>query len=190
MKQRMEAASGRLRAFFYEEKMAGHVVAGYGAPAKLTTLCHEFDISRADITAVADDSSWKQGLFAPGTGIPPLRSMLPASLAAGDARPMRVLFGVRTEADLIYRDELDALAAAHPNVRAIYTLSRAEAAWQGRTGYVQSHVSELWSELVASGQGAPHAYVCGLQKMVGAVRDLLRKELGAEREQVHSERFD
>jgi NADPH-dependent ferric siderophore reductase len=33
-------------------------------------------------------------------------------------------------------------------------------------------------------------YICGLQKMVSAVRDLLRKEMGLERQQVHSERYD
>jgi hypothetical protein len=51
-------------------------------------------------------------------------------------------------------------------------------------------VRELWSDLIARGDGAPHAYVCGLDRMVGSVRDLLRKELGLPRQQVHSERYD
>ncbi len=125
-----------------------------------------------------------------GTGVTPLRSMLRDAVAKGDTRRLWLVFGVRTEADLIYRDEFDALAAAHPNVRVLYTLSRPSAEWSGRTGYVQTHVEKLWRELEAAGEGAPHVYICGLHRMVGAVRDLLRKDLGAAREQVHSERYD
>jgi ferredoxin-NADP reductase len=129
-----------------------------------------------------------------GTGITPLRSMLLDAIARGEKRPLWMVFGVRTEADLLYREELDALAATHAQVRVLYTLSRGDASWSGRTGYVQTHVEKLWRELEAhgasTGDGAPHAYICGLHRMVGSVRDLLRKDLGATREQVHSERYD
>ncbi len=125
-----------------------------------------------------------------GTGVTPLRSILLDALAKGDERTMWVLFGVRYEADLLYRAELDALAAAHPNIRAYYTLSRPHDDWSGASGYVQTHVEKLWRDLESLGQGAPHAYICGLHRMVGSVRDLLRKQLGAAREQLHSERYD
>lgn len=127
---------------------------------------------------------------ATGTGITPLRSMLRAAVARGDARSMIVLYGNRTAADVLYRDELDALARERAHFSAEYTLSRPGPEWPGRRGWVQEHVRELWAELRARDEGLPHAYVCGLQRMVGAVRDLLRKELGATREQVHSERYD
>jgi hypothetical protein len=55
---------------------------------------------------------------------------------------------------------------------------------------VQTHVEALWNELAAAGAGAPHAYICGLQRMVGSVRELLRKQMAVSREQVHSERYD
>jgi CDP-4-dehydro-6-deoxyglucose reductase len=125
-----------------------------------------------------------------GTGVTPLRSMIHDALVRSDAHPLWLVFGVRTAADIIYRSELDALAAKHPHFRAVYTLSRPETSWSGRTGYVQTHVEGLWRELEALGQGAPHAYICGLHRMVGTVRDLLRKDLGVPREQVHSERYD
>lgn len=125
-----------------------------------------------------------------GTGVTPLRSLLRDALGRGDASALWLLFGVRTEGDILYREELDALAARHPNVRVFYTLSRPHEGWKGRTGYVQTHVRELWTELAARGEGAPHAWICGLHRMVGGVRDVLRKELGAERAQLHSERYD
>jgi hypothetical protein len=70
------------------------------------------------------------------------------------------------------------------------TLSQPQATWHERRGYVQAHVRDLWEKLSASSGTTPHAYVCGLQRMVGSVRELLRKEIGLAREQVHSERYD
>jgi ferredoxin-NADP reductase len=138
--------------------------------------------------------------IATGTGITPLRSMIKHAVASGRTEPLWVLFGNRTEDDILYRDELEALAATHPFVRVVFTLSRpspdpsalasAPPRSSRRTGYVQTHVRELWEELRALGQGEPHAYVCGLLKMVGAVRDLLRREMGVARQQVHTERYD
>jgi ferredoxin-NADP reductase len=125
-----------------------------------------------------------------GTGVTPLRSMLKNEVARGGAKPLWVLLGVRRQADLLYKDELEVLAKAHPHVRVEFTLSRPDEGWSGRTGYVQTHVRELWTELEKTGHGTPHAYVCGLQRMVGAVRDLLRKDMGLPRQHVHSERYD
>lgn len=45
-------------------------IAGYGAPAKSTTLLHFFGIGRETLDFIADDSPYKQGLFSPGKHIP------------------------------------------------------------------------------------------------------------------------
>lgn len=45
-------------------------IAGYGAPAKSTTLLHYFNIGRETLDFIADDSTFKQGLFTPGKHIP------------------------------------------------------------------------------------------------------------------------
>jgi len=121
-----------------------------------------------------------------GTGVTPLRSMILDALRNGDTSPMTLLFGVRHPEDRLYAGELAALAEAHPNFRVHYTLSRAPDDWTGLRGYVQAHVARLWQELGER----PHAYVCGLERMVSAVRELLRKEMGVDRKQVHTERYD
>jgi CDP-4-dehydro-6-deoxyglucose reductase, E3 len=136
------------------------------------------------------DRSGPSLFIATGTGVTPLRSMMHAALESGDVNPLWLVFGVRTEEDILYLEELEELARERSNVRVIFTLSRGSDSWQGRRGYVQAHVSELWNELEALGLGKTHAYACGLQKMVGAVRDLLRKQLKVPREQVHAERYD
>lgn len=126
---------------------------------------------------------------ATGTGMTPFRSMMLAAIAAAHPAPMWLLLGVRREEDIVYRDELERLAAAHANVRFEATLSRGDEAWRGRRGYVQTHVRELYGELAALG-GRPHVYVCGLERMIAAVRELVRKQMELPRQEVHSERYD
>ncbi len=125
-----------------------------------------------------------------GTGVTPLRSMIRFALARGDTSPMVLIFGCRYPEDRIYAEELEELAAKHPNFRYAYTLSKPNADWKGLTGYVQTHVEGAWRELEGTNRGAPHVYICGLERMVSSVRDLLRKQMGVDRKQVHSERYD
>ncbi len=135
-------------------------------------------------------------MIATGTGLTPIRSMLRAAAAAGSVVPMWVLLGVRHEEDVLYGDELASLAREHPHIRLEVTLSQPGAGWRGRRGYVQAHVREIWDALAAGAardampDGAPHAYVCGLERMVASVRGLLRKEMGLPRLVVHTERYD
>jgi CDP-4-dehydro-6-deoxyglucose reductase len=129
-------------------------------------------------------------MIATGTGMTPMRSMMKAAIAQGSRAPMWLLLGVRHEEGLMYRDELKALACEHAFVRFEPTLSQPVASWVGRRGYVQAHVRDLWGDLVSASDSKPHAYVCGLERMVGSVRDLLRKQMGLPREQVHTERYD
>lgn len=129
-------------------------------------------------------------MVATGTGVAPMRSMLRAAVSQGSRSNVWLLLGVRREEEILYEEEFRALARAHSFFRFEPTLSQPRGPWEGRRGYVQTHVRELWSELLARGDGLPHAYVCGLERMVGSVRDLLRKEMGLPRQQVHSERYD
>ncbi|MEZ4298803.1 MAG: FAD-dependent oxidoreductase [Polyangiaceae bacterium] len=127
---------------------------------------------------------------ATGTGVAPFRSMLGAALRAGGVAPMSLLLGVRFEEDILYREEFEAIAARHPNVRFAVTLSRPAEGWSGRSGYVQSHVPELLGALAKESEAAPHVWICGLDRMVSTVKDLCRKELGLDRKRVHVERYD
>jgi ferredoxin-NADP reductase len=129
-------------------------------------------------------------MVATGTGVTPMRSMVLAALAAASRAPMWLLVGVRHEEDMLYRAEFEALARANPNVRAVFTLSQGAAAWTGRRGYVQEHIAGILDELTLLRAGDPHVYICGLEKMVSAVRQLVRRDLFVPRERVHSERYD
>jgi NAD(P)H-flavin reductase len=125
--------------------------------------------------------------IATGTGIAPFRSMLHWLLAdpqRHQERELWLLFGARSEQDLYYRDEFERLAAGHSNFHFVPTLSRASAEWTGLRGYVQEHVKEIVGD-----RKDMHAYICGLDKMVKANRELL-KNLGWERTSIRYEKYD
>jgi len=126
----------------------------------------------------------KPALFvATGTGLSPFRSMWRD--AEPQHAPITVLFGARTEADILWRDELEALAERDPAFRFEVTLSRPDASWTGRKGYVQTHLASVVPEL-----SEPDVYICGLTKMVSEVRTTLKQTLSYDRKRIHSERYD
>lgn len=63
-----------LNNFLAELKSGGKVIAGYGAPAKSTTLMHQFGIGPETVDFVVDDSPLKQHLYTPGFHIPVVTS--------------------------------------------------------------------------------------------------------------------
>ena len=67
---RIESVRDELKAMLAELKSAGKIVAGFGAPAKATTLMHHFGIGPDVVDFIVDDSPWKQGLYTPGLHIP------------------------------------------------------------------------------------------------------------------------
>ena len=71
----IKIAGINLRETLSTSRHIGRKIAGYGAPAKATTLMHQFRLSRNDLAYIVDDSPWKQGLFSPGLDIP----IVPAS---------------------------------------------------------------------------------------------------------------
>ena len=125
--------------------------------------------------------------IATGTGIAPFRSMLHWLLgdpARHHDRQLWLLFGNRTESDIYYHDEFQKLAGEHSNFHYLPTLSRGGPTWNGLRGYVQEHVTEI-----VGGRSDIHAYICGLNDMIKANRELL-KSLGCNRRAIFYEKYD
>jgi ferredoxin-NADP reductase len=110
-------------------------------------------------------------LVAGGIGVTPLKGM--AEYAADKALPIpiRFVYSNRSEDEIVYRDELEALARQNPNFRVLHTLTRTtDHGWQGRTGRIDR---ELLQE-TARGLVDPIYYVSGTPSMVVGTLQLLR----------------
>jgi phenol hydroxylase P5 protein len=121
---------------------------------------------------------------AAGTGIAPIRAMLQSLVAEKAGVPITLLFGARDEGEILYRDELEALAVKQPGFRFIPALSRPGPGWSGKRGYVQEHLAE-----VAGRDLSTTTYVCGLKVMVADVKAKL-STMGFTADKVRYERYD
>ena len=108
---------------------------------------------------------------ATGTGIAPFRSMLWTLAHAGSARRISLLWGLRSERDLYYQDELIRLRERLPCFSCVTTLSAPTAAWRGAVGRVSSvvetHVTDVTNLEVL---------LCGNGGMIQDVRDIVRRK--------------
>jgi CDP-4-dehydro-6-deoxyglucose reductase len=117
-----------------------------------------------------------------GTGVAPLRAIVHAALASDDDGPLVLVSGNRRIVDLLWHDELLALASEH--ARFVYepVLSQADPSFSGRRGYVQDHLPALFTGL----PDGFRAYLCGSTRMVAECRGVLGK-LGVAEERMLSE---
>jgi SAM-dependent methyltransferase len=79
---KIDEVGRELRALLRDIKGRGHTIAGFGAPAKATTLLHHFEIGPDMVDFIVDDSPLKQGLYTPGMHIPVV-----SSAAIAERRP-------------------------------------------------------------------------------------------------------
>jgi len=109
--------------------------------------------------------------IASGTGIAPIRSMLLANAERLDPRPATLFWGLRSQRDLYYQEELAKLTRETPALTFISTLSRPEPGWSGETG----RVLRLIEERIASVQNLS-VYLCGNSAMIADATSLLQKK--------------
>ena len=68
--KQIEERKNELSGLLKKLKSEGKKIAGFGAPAKATTLMHHFGLGADVLDFIVDDSPWKQGLLSPGLHIP------------------------------------------------------------------------------------------------------------------------
>ena len=70
--RRIDGHGDEIRRLITGIKKEGKSIAGFGAPAKATTLMHHFRLGPHAIDFIVDDSPLKQGLYTPGLHVPVL----------------------------------------------------------------------------------------------------------------------
>lgn len=121
---------------------------------------------------------------ATGTGVAPFRAMVQRHAVKMPDLQFTLLFGVRRERGILYRDEFEKIARQHPNFRFWPTLTQPDQGWTGRSGRVQTHLDEAIGE-----RRDLDVYVCGMKAMVDDVRQKL-KEMGFDRKRIIYEKYD
>ncbi len=97
----------------------------------------------------------------------------------------RLLFGLRQDEDVYYRQELDLLCKSLKDFKYDYVLSQPSASWKGLTGYVQNHIDTLDYLKIPT-----TFYLCGNGQMIKEVKKKLIDDLGFDKTLVLSESFD
>lgn len=124
-------------------------------------------------------------LHAGGVGITPMISMLRHAASAEPGRPVTLLYTVRTEADVAFRDELALLARRAPGVRVLVTLSRGEP----KPGFLAGRMdAERIARYVPEPPRAIHL-ICGPGAMIESLREALGR-LGVPPGRIRFEAFE
>ncbi len=119
-----------------------------------------------------------------GSGVAPLMAMARQRARVGSAAPMKLLLSSRTIEDVIYREELDALADGGFEV--VHTLTRSQP--PGWNGYSRRVDPELLAEVAWPAAETPRVYVCGSTRFVDAAADGLL-QVGYDALWIRTERF-
>ncbi len=130
------------------------------------------------------DELW---FVATGSGISSLWSILRARLMAGEKRRVKLWWGLRHDADVIWEDELSELSARYPNFSFDYVLSDSTPDWGGKTGHVTEHVLKE-AEGLGERKDKVAVYLCGNKGMVEGVSSGLFG-LGILKERVYWEKY-
>uniref|UniRef100_UPI0038B26FDD FAD-binding oxidoreductase n=1 Tax=Agromyces terreus TaxID=424795 RepID=UPI0038B26FDD len=125
-------------------------------------------------------------LIAGGSGVVPLAAMAQAHGDAGDATPFRMLYSVRSPADLFFAAELQRLVAAPAPFRLdlVYTRATPEG-WPVGPGRLTRDALEA---AVFAASETPRVFVCGSTGFVERVASWLI-ELGHDARDIRTERF-
>ena len=125
-------------------------------------------------------------LVAGGSGVVPLMAMARHRARAGSTVPTRLLFSSRGPEEIIYRDELDRLAAAGDGFEVAHALTRRQP--PGWTGYARRIDQAMLAEVLAPLGSAARTYACGPTALIETVANAL-VGLGLPPDRIRTERF-
>jgi ferredoxin-NAD(P)+ reductase (naphthalene dioxygenase ferredoxin-specific) len=118
-----------------------------------------------------------------GTGLAPVLSIVRGALEGGMDNPIHLYFGVRSEQDLYDAERLQALAAAHPNLKVNIVVATGPVGAGQRAGLVTDAIAQDLPSLAGW-----RAYLCGAPAMVEAL-NLLVSRLGVLPGYIHADAF-
>lgn len=133
---------------------------------------------------IKDDDTKDVLFICTSTGNAPFRSQILALLEKADGRRIDMIYGVRSEEDLFWQQELTELSQKHPNFTVHFTLTQPSDAWTGHRGRVQTLVP-----LLAKDVALRSVFVCGSPNMTKEVKQLCLEQWGVQKQNLHVEGY-
>lgn len=128
-------------------------------------------------------------LIGGGSGITPLMSIIKTVLHAEPNSRCTLIYGNRNAASIIFKNELDELAAAHPGrLSIIYSIDQPEAGWNGLTRMLSA---DTIKQLITQHQGTiteREFFICGPAGMMEQAKKAV-EFLGVNAANIHIEYF-
>ena len=127
-----------------------------------------------------------------GTGIAPFRSMIHSIFLHNLAhKNIYLIYGCRSQKDLLYFDEMKALESGMEKFNFMPTLSREE--WNGHKGYVHALYEDICKKNNAACESLENLtpasfYLCGWKFMIDDARKKIL-ELGYDKKSIHFELY-
>lgn len=130
------------------------------------------------------EADWRpMVMVATGTGIAPIKAILESLLDNEECPPVSLYWGMRTEQDLYLRDLIESWKDRLYEFNFVPVLSRANAQWQGRRGYVQEAVAQDFDDL------SEHSlYLCGAPEMIQDAKTVFAQR-GADLDHLYADSF-
>lgn len=143
---------------------------------------------------IKEDAYKTYFLFAAGSGITPIISILKSVLIASPNSVVNLFYGNANQNTIIFKKELDDLQNQHPDrLQIVYTLSSPKVwsswkQWKGKTGRIDAEAVEWFITNYPPIAQTTEYYICGPGAMNVSVRNTLIS-LGVPKELVHIEQF-
>ncbi|MEY3051589.1 MAG: hypothetical protein RLY31_1374 [Bacteroidota bacterium] len=155
-------------------------------------------------TPLADEQQKNYYLVGAGSGITPLMSILKSILELEPMSYVFLLYGSRTEEDIIFREQLAELSRRFEGqlmVEHILSQPRREKSkgiggffgkgrlsWEGRTGRIDGKELSRWLAEHPPRHKTSEYFICGPGSMIASVENAL-SEAGVDRKHIHREYF-
>ncbi len=123
-------------------------------------------------------------LLAGGIGITPFKSICQYCTDIHLDTKVTLLYGNRTEKDIAFRKELEALQQQNKNLKVVFILNEADSDWTGATGLINAEM--IKTEVPDYKENT--FYTCGPPKMVEIMEKLV-EQLGVPMTQLKREYF-
>ena len=123
-------------------------------------------------------------LLGGGIGITPFRSICRYCTDKRLSTKITLLYGNRSENDIVFRDEFEAMQKQNPNFKVVFTVNEASSHWKGAIGFI---TTELVKKEIPDYKENVF-YTCGPPAMVEAMEKLV-EALGVPKTQLKHEYF-